>query len=70
MSARRIVVVGWDGRSNPIYRFHDQLKRPDHARDWPTTAEVLAQYPEAKYTTAQWVTMPLAQAAKEGGWLK
>lgn len=39
---RVIVVVGWDGRSNPIYRFYDELDLPDHMRSRPSVEEVKA----------------------------
>lgn len=29
---REVVVVGWDGASRPMYRYRDEMDRPDHAR--------------------------------------
>jgi hypothetical protein len=29
---RRITQVGWDGRSQPMWRYTDELDRPDYAR--------------------------------------
>lgn len=46
---RKIEVIGWDGRSNAIYRFYDELNLPDHMCTRPTVPEILDQFPEANY---------------------
>ncbi len=51
--SRKIVIVGWDGRSNPIYRFDDELRKPAYLRSFPTVPEILEQFPEANFTTAE-----------------
>lgn len=57
--ARKIVVIGWDGRSNPMYRYYDQLGKSDHMRDKPTVTEVVEQFPEARYTRADYSVIDL-----------
>lgn len=51
----KIVVIGWDGRSNPIYRFYRDIenKVPDHMRPVPSIPEILEQYPGAMYYTSE-----------------
>ncbi len=47
----KIVSIGWDGRSNPIYRFYRDIehKVPDHMRPVPSIPEIIEQYPNAMY---------------------
>ncbi len=58
---RKIITIGWDGRSNPIYRYEDEMKRSDHRRDRPSIHEILEQYPNATYCNADFKTVPLAE---------
>lgn len=51
-ASETIDIVGWDGRSNPIYGFRSDLGKPAHERRSPTVREVLAQYPDAMWITA------------------
>lgn len=32
LAVRKVVVVGWDGRSNPMLRYADEMHLPDYAR--------------------------------------
>lgn len=67
MKPRKIIVLGWDGRSNPIYRYQDELRRmPDHMRSIPPKEAILAQFPNATWTTADYQRIPLAQAYLHG----
>jgi hypothetical protein len=60
---REIVSVGWDGRSNPMYRYRDELALPDHMRARPLLSEVLAQHPDATWINARFERVSLASIA-------
>lgn len=61
---RDIVIIGWDGRSNSIYRFYDELSMPAHMRAQPTIPEILEKFPEAQYTNGKFQQVPLASLLK------
>jgi hypothetical protein len=61
---RKICTIGWDGRSNPIYRFYDELRMSDHIRTRPTPEQVLEQFPTAMYYLATFQRVPLGDAIK------
>jgi hypothetical protein len=48
---KKIVCIGWDGRSNPIYRFYRDIenKVPDHMRPVPSIPEILVEHPDSEY---------------------
>lgn len=39
---RKVVTVGWDGASQPMYRFYDEMPLPDHMRARPTPEQIRA----------------------------
>lgn len=59
---RKITIVGWDGRSNAMYRFEDELKLSDWARTYPSLEQVLEQFPNAKWCNSQFEVVPLRDA--------
>jgi hypothetical protein len=52
---REIVCIGWDGRTQPIYRFHDELALPDHMRARPSESDIKAS---ADFTGTRCVQTP------------
>jgi hypothetical protein len=62
---KKIVVIGWDGRSNPIYRFYRDIKHkvPDHMRPVPTIPEILEEYPDSMYYMPDFTRVKLADLA-------
>lgn len=58
---RKIIILGWDGRSNAMYRFEDEIGLSDWKRAVPSIDQILEQFPDAKWCSPEFKMVPLGK---------